>query len=487
MHYAELREWEKEGHWREECGVFGIFLREPAALTDAARTTFYGLYALQHRGQESCGIAVSDGHEIKVYKDMGLVSEVFTPETIEKMQGKIAIGHVRYSTTGSSLVINAQPLVFRYLRGMIALAHNGNLINAGELRMKLARLGSVFQTTTDSELIVNLLARYSQDELEDALVKCMIDVKGAYSLLIMTENKLIGVRDPMAIRPLCLGLLGENYVLASESCALDTVGAKFVRDLEPGEIVVLDDKGLTSTKHFRLNRKAHCIFEYIYFARPDSVIDGISVNRSRRSMGRQLAKEASIDADIVVAVPDSGTSAALGYAEESGIRFEEGLMKNRYIGRTFIQPSQKMRDLGVRLKLNPVVEAVKGKRVILVDDSIVRGTTSKKIVAMLREAGATEVHMVVASPPTSYPCFYGIDTSRREELIAASLDVESIRSFIEADSLTYLSLAGMFSCLGLDPGDFCAACFDGCYPLPVDDERKAGKETLEKGGEPDEC
>ncbi|NLG32783.1 MAG: amidophosphoribosyltransferase, partial [Syntrophomonadaceae bacterium] len=441
--------------WRDECGVFGIYQRDSSTSNGAARDTYYGLYALQHRGQESAGIAVSNGQEIVLHKGMGLVSEVFSPEVLTGLNGRIGIGHVRYSTTGSSHVINAQPLVFRYVKGMMALAHNGNLVNTGELRNRLANFGSVFQTTTDTEIIVNLLARYGQDRLEDALVKCMVDIKGAYSLVMMTENKLIGLRDPLGIRPLCLGVRNNNHYLASESCALDTVGAKFVRDLEPGEIVVIDEKGINSIRTLTSDRKAHCIFEYIYLARPDSVIDGINVNRYRRLIGRQLAKEALREADIVIAVPDSGTAAALGYAEASGIKYEEGLIKNRYIGRTFIQPDQKMRNLGVRLKLNPVTEAVAGKRVIMVDDSIVRGTTSKQIVNMLREAGATEVHMVVASPPTTHSCYYGIDTSHREELIAANMDVEGIRQFIEADSLQYLSMEGLYEAMAGDASSFC--------------------------------
>lgn len=461
------------GSWNDECGVFGIYMRDFTNLTDAARTTFYGLYALQHRGQESAGIAVSDRQQIQVYKAMGLVSEVFSPQVIDQLPGSIAIGHVRYASDGSSLLLNAQPLVFRCLKGMVALAHSGNLVNADQLRNRLANYGSVFQTNADAELMVNLLARYSRDSLEEAIVKCMTDISGAYSMVLMTEDRVVGFRDPLGIRPLCIGVLGDNYILASESCALDTVGARLLRDVQPGEIVILDENGISSIQAIPENRRAHCIFEYVYFARPDSVIDGVNVNRSRRAMGRQLARETRLEADIVVAVPDSGTSAALGYAEESGIRFEEGLMKNRYIGRTFIQPSQKMRDLGVRLKLNPVVEAVAGKRVIMVDDSIVRGTTSKKIVSLLREAGASEVHMVVASPPTTYPCFYGIDTSQREELIAATMSVEEIRRFIGADSLHYISLKGLFSVFKCEPGDFCASCFNGYYPIPVKESEMA--------------
>jgi len=473
---------ELEKKWRDECGVFGIYLRDPLQPNEAARDTYFGLYALQHRGQESAGIAVSDGKEIVLHKGMGLVSEVFSPEILDRLTGRAAIGHVRYSTTGSSLLANAQPLVFRYLKGMLALAHNGNLVNAGELRQRLATFGSVFQSTTDTEVIANLLARYGQDSLEDALVKSMIDLKGAYALVIITEDKLVGVRDPLGIRPLCLGVIGDSYVLASESCAFDTMGAEFLRDIEPGEIVVIDESGVTSINALSTGRKAHCIFEYIYLARPDSMIDGINVNRCRRAMGRQLAREMEVKADIVIAVPDSGTAAALGYAEESGIRFEEGLIKNRYVGRTFIQPSQKMRDLGVRLKLNPVADAVRGQRVIMVDDSIVRGTTSKKIVKMLRDAGAAEVHMAVASPPTRHSCFYGIDTSEREELIAAQMDVEEIRQFIGADSLHYLTLEGMYDAVARHPGDFCAACFNGNYPVSVPDMGKAKKNSLEKTG-----
>ncbi|MGI6549715.1 MAG: amidophosphoribosyltransferase [Syntrophomonadales bacterium] len=471
---------EFDKHWRDECGVFGIYLQDSSGPNEAARDTFFGLYALQHRGQESAGIAVSNGQEIVLHKAMGLVSEVFSPDVLKGLMGNLAIGHVRYSTTGSSHAVNAQPLVFRYLKGMIALAHNGNLVNAGELRLRLANFGSVFQTTTDTEIIVNLLARYGRDSLENALAKSMIDIKGAYALIIMTENKLIGMRDPLGIRPLCLGKREDGYLLASESCAFYTVGAEFVRDIEPGEIVVIDENGIKSLNPLSQEQRAHCVFEYVYLARPDSMIDSINVNRFRRSMGHQLAREMNVEADIVIAVPDSGTSAALGFAEESGIKFEEGLIKNRYIGRTFIQPSQKMRDLGVRLKLNPVEEAVRGKRVIMVDDSIVRGTTSKKIVKMLREAGATEVHMAVASPPTQYSCFYGIDTSAREELIAAKMDVEGIRTFIGADSLHYLSLEGLFAAANRNAVDFCAACFTGNYPVSIPDTGLEGKNSLEK-------
>ncbi|MGI6412902.1 MAG: amidophosphoribosyltransferase [Syntrophomonadaceae bacterium] len=455
--------------FKDGCGVFGIFLNNPDGDYEAAQNTFYGLYALQHRGQESAGIAVSDGRQITLKKGMGLVSEVISPEDLRKLRGNIAIGHVRYSITGDSNVVNSQPMAFHYLNGMIALAHNGNLVNTADLKKRLAAYGSVFQTTTDTELIANLLARYSQEPMEDALAKCIIDMKGAFSLVFMTGDCLIGVRDQMGVRPLCIGRLNGNYILASESAALDTIGAELVRDVQAGEIVVVDRNGLRSIKTVNSPRNAHCIFEYIYFARPDSSIDGINVYKARFEMGRQLARENRIEADLVISVPDSGTAAALGFAREAGLPFEEGLMKNRYVGRTFIQPTQKMRELSVRLKLNPVSEVVKGKRVIMVDDSIVRGTTSKNIVSMLSQAGAAEVHMVVASPPTKFPCYYGIDTSRREELIANTMEPNQIAEYIGADSLTYISIEGMYAALQRDQNNFfCSACFTGNYPIKIE-------------------
>lgn len=460
----------------DECGVFGIYFTQSDTDYDAARTAFYGLYALQHRGQESAGIAVSNGHRIELKKGMGLVNEVIERDDIPKLKGNIAIGHVRYSTTGESGLINAQPLVFHYLKGMVALAHNGNLINTVELRKQLATYGSVFQTTTDTEIVANLLARYSQDKMEDALAKCMIDMKGAFALVIMTEDQLVGVRDQMGIRPLCLGNLDGNYVLASESAALDTIGAEFVRDVRPGEIIVINKNGVRSLQVVNSPCNAHCVFEYIYFARPDSTIDGINVYLARRELGRQLAREFKIDADLVISVPDSGTAAAMGYAEEANLPFEEGLMKNRYVGRTFIQPTQQMRELGVRIKLNANKEVVSGKKVIMVDDSIVRGTTSKKIVNMLREAGATEVHLIISSPPTKYPCYYGIDTSRPEELIANTMENEQICNYIGADSLHYISMEGMYEALQRQGNFFCAACFSGKYPVDIEAEESAVKE-----------
>ncbi|GAB6180233.1 amidophosphoribosyltransferase [Desulfotomaculum defluvii] len=459
----------------EECGVFGIY----APGLDVARITYYGLYALQHRGQESAGIAVADGSSIELHKGMGLVPEVFAGHSLDKFSGFAAIGHVRYGTTGSSHPLNAQPLVFRYAKGMLGLAHNGNLTNVTELSMQLASTGSVFQSSTDSEVLVNIIARYNANSVEDALMKCMIDVKGAYSLLIMSEDTLYAARDPHGFRPLCLGRLGEGYVVASESCALTTVGATFIRDLEPGEILRIDRSGVTSTPGFKAPCPAHCIFEYIYFARPDSTMDGYNVNKVRREMGRQLAREYLVDADIVIPVPDSGTAAARGYAEEAGIPFEEGLMKNRYIGRTFIQPTQQMRELGVQIKLNPIREVLEGKRVVMVDDSIVRGTTSQKLVSMLREAGAKEVHMVISSPPVLRSCYYGIDTSDENELIAAKMPQEEIRKCIEADGLHYLSLEGLLQIFTPKEEQFCTACFNGNYPVEIPKSNKNAKFSLE--------
>lgn len=460
---------------REECGVFGVYGNN----LDVSRTTYYGLYALQHRGQESAGIAVSDGKRVMLHKDMGLVPEVFSPDKLEPMKGHIAVGHVRYSTTGSSQPVNAQPLVFRYARGTLGLAHNGNVTNIRELRSQLTSTGSVFQTTTDSEVIVNLIARYAQNTLEEALAKCMIDVKGAYSLLIITENSLIAVRDPYGFRPLSLGRLGDGYVVASESCALDTVGARKLRDVEPGETIVIDADGVRSLRALSARKKAHCIFEYIYFARPDSEMDGFQVSRVRREMGRQLAREYSVDVDIVIPVPDSGTTAARGFAEESGIPFDEGLMKNRYIGRTFIQPTQDIRDIGVKLKLNPMRHVLEGKRVLMVDDSIVRGTTSTKIVKMIRDCGAREVYLCLSSPPVQKSCYYGIDTSNEDELVASYMTVEQIGSMIGVDGLYYLSLEGLLNVFGDYRENFCTACFDGKYPVDVAKTGESGKLSLE--------
>lgn len=448
---------------KEECGVFGIY----APHHEVARLTYFGLYALQHRGQESAGIAVSDGHNIAQHKGMGLVSEVFSDRIVESLQGKMSIGHVRYSTTGSSLLANAQPLVVHYQKGMMALAHNGNLTNALELREELGKNGAVFQTTIDSEVIINMITRYRRESMEDALVKTMLDLRGAYALVILAENKLFGLRDPHGFRPLCIGRLDGRYCLASESCALDTIGAEFIRDVEPGEIVVIDEEGLHTYMGLAKTERASCAFEYIYFARPDSTMDQLNVSESRRRMGIELARECPLDVDLVIAVPDSGTASALGYATELGLPFGEGLIKNRYVGRTFIQPTQAMREVGVRLKLNANASVLKDKRVVMIDDSIVRGTTSSKLVDMVRKAGAKEVHFLISSPPVSYPCYYGIDTAEREKLIANQLDVEGIRQFVGADSLHYISEEGLLR--ALDTKAVCLACFNGMYPIPVAD------------------
>ena len=460
-----------EPKWKEECGVYGVFSRTE----DVSGLTYLGLYALQHRGQESAGIAITDGAWMDVTRGMGLVNEVFRHQVPHMENQCIAIGHVRYSTTGSSLLCNTQPLMVNYSGGKIALAHNGNLTNAAEIRHELEEQGTIFQTSIDSEVFVNLIARSRAETVEEKIIESLKKIRGAYCLAIMTEDKLIGARDPQGFRPLCLGRTEEgSYILSSESCGLDVAGAEFVRDIAPGEMVVIDDSGVKSYPFAMEEKKASCIFEYIYFARPDSVIDGQSVHDARFMMGRVLAREAKFKGDIVISVPDSGTTAATGYAYESGIPFVEGLIKNRYIGRTFIQPTQKKRDTSVKLKLNAIRSVVEGKSVIMVDDSIVRGTTSGKIVNMLKQAGAKEVHMCISSPPIGYPCYYGIDTSVRKELIAATKSVEEIREFIGADSLHFISLEGLKSCVSeVNADDMCYACFNSAYPI-ADGEKPAG-------------
>ena len=459
----------------DECGVFGIY----APGKDIAQLIYFGLFALQHRGQESAGIAVTNGYGIQVHKDMGLVTEVFNQDILSRLKGFQGIGHVRYSTGGASLALNAQPLVCNYAQGNIALAHNGNLTNAKELKEKLANQGSVFQSTIDTELIINLIASYGQNPIEESLMKCMIDIKGSYALVIMTEDKLIGVRDPYGNRPLCIGKIDKKgYVLASESCALDTVGAQFLRDVEPGEIVVINERGLTSQRILPKGERAVCVFEYIYFARPDSDIDGINVNIARKNMGIELAKEHPLDVDVVIPVPDSGTASAIGYAQQSGINFAQGLLKNRYAGRTFINPEQDVREIAVKLKLSPLKQEIFGKRVAIVDDSIVRGTTSKKLVEIFRKQGAKEVHLLISSPPVIEPCYYGIDTSERGQLIAAQKSLEEIREYIGADSLHYLSLEGLLKALDKERG-FCLACLTGDYPIPIPSPEDLGKHILE--------
>ncbi|MDY2685633.1 MAG: amidophosphoribosyltransferase [Selenomonadaceae bacterium] len=460
-----------EPKWKEECGVYGVY----SHTEDVAHMTYLGLYALQHRGQESAGIAITDGAWMDVSRGMGLVNEVFRHQVPHMDNQYIAVGHVRYSTTGSSLLANTQPLLVNYACGKIALAHNGNLTNAAEIRHRLEQEGTIFQTSIDSEVFVNLIARSRAETIEKKIIESLKQIKGAYCLTLMTEQKLIGVRDPQGFRPLCIGRTDEgSWVLSSETCGLDVVGAEFVRDVEPGEMVVIDDEGLKSYPFATDEKRAACIFEYIYFARPDSVIDGQSVHAARFEMGRMLARESKYTGDIVISVPDSGTTAATGYAYESGIPFVEGLIKNRYIGRTFIQPTQKKRDTAVKLKLNAIRSAVAGKDVIMVDDSIVRGTTSGKIVRMLRNAGAKSVKMCISSPPIGYPCFYGIDTSVRKELIAATKTVEEIRQFIGADALHFLSIEGLKKCVpDVDADSMCYACFNKAYPIK-DGEHPAG-------------
>ncbi|MCH4095122.1 MAG: amidophosphoribosyltransferase [Acidaminococcus provencensis] len=464
-----------EDKLHEECGVFGIYSKKD----DVALNTYWGLFALQHRGQESAGIAVSDGRHMHIKKAMGLVNDVFK-DGVRGLDGYMAIGHVRYSTTGSSIPYNVQPLKVFYDGGNLALSHNGNLTNAAQLRSQLAKEGTMFQTTVDSEVVLSLITRSRKATLPERVAEAANTIKGAFSILIMNDEQLIAFRDPYGFRPLCLGRLDKGWVVASETCALDLVGAKYVRDLEAGEMIVIDDenaepKSIMYSTH-KPEHLAHCVFEYVYFARPDSIMDGESIYQARINMGRQLARETkNIKADIVISVPDSGTPAAIGYGLEAGIPFVEGLTKNKYIGRTFIQPTQKQRLNAVRLKLNANRSLVAGKSVVMVDDSIVRGTTSGKIVQLLRDAGATAVHVCISSPPVMDSCYYGIDTSERKELIAASKTEEEIREYIKADSLHYISMEGLRSSLSvLNPDDMCYACFNAKYPDGADKEMELG-------------
>ena len=447
---------------QEECGVFAVYGNE-----DAARVTFFGLFALQHRGQESAGINTSDGCLVYGHKGMGLASEVFQEDILSKLPGQLAIGHVRYSTTGSSILSNAQPFLVHHAGEHYALGHNGNLINAHALRAELEDKGSIFQSTMDSEVIIHLMAHYLKDGFEDALTKALAQVQGSYSIVMLTKDKVVAARDPRGFRPLSLGQLDGGWVVASETCAFDLLGARYVRDVEPGETLIIDHTGLRSLTPFPKVRPAHCIFELIYFARPDSQIFGQNVYMCRKRLGHSMAKEYRPDVDIVMPFPDSGTYAALGYAEESGIPFEMGMIRNHYVGRTFIQPSQPMRDFGVRVKLNPVRPLLAGKRVMIVEDSIIRGTTSRNRVRNLRESGVKEIYMAVSCPPTRHPCPYGIDFSSKGELIAAQREfVQAVAQFIGLDGLHYLSLEGMVEATGMDYDSFCLACYTGKYPIP---------------------
>ena len=457
---------------REYCGVVAIF-NHP----EAEKLAYLGLHALQHRGQESAGIASSDGTVLRVHKEMGLVADIFTEDKLQKLRGTQAIGHTRYSTTGDSALLNAQPIVVQSNKGMIGLAHNGNLVNAPAIRGRLESQGSIFQTTSDTEVIVHLIAQSREQTLPEAMTDSLRRVEGAFSLVMMSVDRIFAARDPRGFRPLAMGRIpaapgqnGDTIVFASETCAFDLIGAEYERDVKPGELVVVGREGISSRFFAPAQQQSNCIFEHVYFSRPDSLVFGRSVDVSREQMGRQLAREAPVDADIVVPVPDSGVSAAMGYASESNIPFRFGLIRNHYVGRTFIEPQQQVRDFGVKLKLNPVRSVLEGKRVVLIDDSIVRGTTSRKIVRMIRNAGAKEVHMRISCPPTISPCFYGVDTPSKKQLIAANKSVEEIRDYIGADSLSYLSLEGLKKACGDgEPSTYCSACYTGKYPTELID------------------
>ncbi len=462
----------------EECGVFGVF----ALGEDVARTAFFGLFSLQHRGQESAGIAVSDGEKIRMHRDMGLVTQVFQEEALQNLPGHIAIGHTRYSTTGSSVLRNVQPMMCDCDLGTVALAHNGDLINAEQVRREMEAEGVSFETTNDSEVIVKLIAESGACRIEDAISQAMKRIRGAYAVLAMTKDKLVAFRDPYGVRPLSIGKLnGSHYVVASETCAFNTIGAQYVRQVEPGEMVVFDADGMHEYQPIPQEGHALCIFEFVYFARPDSRLYGKSVHEARRRMGHELAREhPAPGAHIVFPIPDTGTPAAIGLAEASRIPYAEGVIKNRYIHRTFIQPDQRMRDMGVRMKLTPLKETLAGRRVVMVEDSIVRGTTIGPTIKMIRDAGATEVHVRIASPPYKHPCFYGIDTANQNELIAAKLSVEEIRQYIGADSLGYLSLNGLIRAIGVKKDKLCCACLDGKYPVEIPKEAKLSKFVFEE-------
>ncbi len=471
--------------FNDECGVVAIY-----ANPEAAKLAYLGLHALQHRGQESAGIASSNGVTMHAHKSMGLVVDIFTEDVLAKLKGSLAIGHTRYSTAGDSALLNAQPIMVDCNKGLIALAHNGNLVNAPHIRSRLESQGSIFQTTSDTEVIVHLVAQSREQTLPEAIADALRRIEGAFSLVIMTRDRIFAVRDPRGFRPLSMGRIchpggqrEDTIVFASETCAFDLVGATFERDVKPGEMVVVGPEGIYSRFYAPATAQSNCIFEHVYFSRPDSVVFGRSVNESREALGRQLAREAPVEADIVVPVPDSGVTAALGYAAESGLPFRMGLIRNHYIGRTFIEPEQRVRDFGVKLKLNPVRSLLAGQRVVLIDDSIVRGTTSRKIVRMVRDSGATEVHVRISCPPTIAPCFYGVDTPSRNQLIAANKSVEEIREYIGADSLAYLSLEGMRKACGEgDMKTYCTACYTGKYPTNYVDveEIRPAEEIIKK-------
>ena len=448
--------------FRDECGVFGIY-----GHVDAARLTYLGMYALQHRGQESCGIVTSDGADLRQERAMGHVADAFDQTTLDRLNGASAIGHVRYSTAGEVSIREAQPFLVTCQHGQIAVCHNGNLPFAREERKKLEREGAIFSATSDTEVVLHEVARSRATSVKEAVPEVLRNTEGAFSMLFLTPSELIAIRDPRGFRPLALGRLGDAWVVASETCAFDLIDAQYIRDVEPGEMIVIDAEGLRSSHPLEQQRPSMCLFEHVYFARPDSLIYGLPVNESRHRMGARLAAEQPADADIVVPVPDSGTVAAIGYSAQSGISFRFGLVRNHYVGRTFIEPRQSIRSFGVKIKLNPVRGLIEGKRVVLIDDSIVRGTTSKKIVRMVREAGAKEIHMRISCPPTISPCYYGIDTPNKADLIAAQMSVDEIKKFIEADSLGYLSLDGMIEAIGIKPDASCVACWNEKYPTRI--------------------
>jgi amidophosphoribosyltransferase len=463
----------------ESCGIFGVY----AQGEDVARLAFFGIYALQHRGQESSGIAASDGNRIRLHADMGLVAQVFNEGILDRLTGSIAIGHNRYSTTGSSRVLNAQPVYVSGPAGDLALAHNGNIVNAEYLRRELEGKGYSFTSTSDSEVIARLIVSAPGRDIVEKVRHAMGRLQGAYSLVVLTRDKLLGIRDPLGVRPLSLGSLNGGWTLGSETCAFDHLGAEFIREVNPGEIVVIDGSGVNSFEGGKTERRALCIFEFIYFARPDSVIDGKLLYPARQAMGMGLAREHQVDADLVMGVPDSATAAGTGYARESGIPVVEGLIKNRYIGRTFIEPDQRIRDLGVRLKFNPLPQVLDGERLVVVDDSIVRGTTTPQVIGLLRKAGAKEVHLRICAPPIRYPCFFGVDMATRGELIAAQKSIPEIAKAVGADSLGYLSIEGLIRAVGVPEENFCLACFTGDYPIPVQLEMdKLALETISRAG-----
>lgn len=459
-------ECDKNDHFHDECGVFGVFDNP-----EAANLTYLGLYAQQHRGQESAGIVCTDGHSFHSHRGMGLVADIFHKSEIKELTGNHSIGHVRYSTSGDSGLRNCQPFSFEYAHGGIAMCHNGNIVNAQELRRELEAMGSIFQSTSDTEVLIHLVARSKASSMKERLAEAVNRLAGGFSLLVLGEERLVGMRDRNGIRPLVLGKLDGSWVLASETCAFDLIGAKYVRDIEPGEMVVIDKNGLESIYPLDNCESKFCVFEYVYFARPDSTLEGVNVYIARYQIGVELAKEFPVDADLVIPVPDSGVPPAMGFAEESGIPFQMGLIRNHYVGRTFIEPKQSIRNFGVKLKLNPNRELIRGKRVVLVDDSIVRGTTSRKIVEMVRAAGATEIHMRISSPPTKHSCYYGVDTPNADELMANKMDLEEMRKAIGADSLAFVSFEGMYRAVGKPREMHCDACFSGVYPVPIEGPR----------------